>query len=65
MFTACIDQGVLYVPGEYCYEAGDAGDLAGRTMRLCFGVVPEEKISEGVRRLATAARSCVSAAPVV
>ena len=61
LFAACLEEGVLYVPGEYCYEAGAGGEMARRTMRLCFGVVPEEKIREGVRRLAAAARRCARA----
>jgi 2-aminoadipate transaminase len=62
LFAACLGEGVLYVPGEYCYEAGVCPDMASRTMRLCFGVVPQDKIVEGVRRLARAARRCVTAA---
>jgi 2-aminoadipate transaminase len=62
LFTACLSEGVIYVPGEYCYEAGAADPMAGRTMRLCFGVVPEAQIVEGVARLARAANRRAAAA---
>lgn len=55
LMRACAREGVLYVPGQCCYVPGP--DLAVPTCeaRLCFGVVPLERIEEAVRRLARAA----------
>jgi 2-aminoadipate transaminase len=57
LFERCLERGVLYVPGEYCFppEAMDgAGTLGGpqNTMRLSFGVPSAERIREGIRRMA-------------
>jgi 2-aminoadipate transaminase len=46
-------EGVLYVPGEYCYPA--AGEPVRRnSLRLSFGVQSCAKIREGVEKLARA-----------
>ena len=55
LFEACIDRGVLYVPGVYCHQPDmKTGRTPSNHLRLSFGVVPIEKIDEGVRRLASA-----------
>jgi 2-aminoadipate transaminase len=51
---ACLRQGVLYVPGQFCYINGIDGAIPTREARLSFGPVPLEQIPEGVRRLARA-----------
>ena len=56
LFAESLASGVLYVPGEYCFQGSEHDELARRTMRLCFGAVSEEQIREGVARLASAAR---------
>ncbi len=49
-------QQVMYVPGQLFYPAGDP--LARHDeMRLSYGVLPIEKIQEGIRRLGAAWRS--------
>lgn len=60
LFRRCLDHGVLYVPGEYCFAARRA-DVVGATMglpshtaRLSFGVLPPDRLREGVARLAAA-----------
>jgi 2-aminoadipate transaminase len=48
-------EGVLYVPGEYCYPA--AGEPVRRDrIRLSFGVQSAENIRRGVESLARAIR---------
>ncbi len=57
LFEAAVREGVLYVPGEYCYPA--AGEPVCRhSLRLSFGVQSCAKIREGVENLARAVRSC-------
>jgi 2-aminoadipate transaminase len=64
-FKKCIERGVLYVPGEYCFPpelGGSDTEALGtprHTMRLSFGVPPVNAIQEGIRRLAQAARECL------
>lgn len=50
---ACLDHGVIYVPGELCF--GD--DAPGNQVRLSFGVLGEAALAEAARRFASAARS--------
>lgn len=48
---ACLDAGVLYVPGELCF-----GDKPlGNTARLSFGVLGEPELREGARRFCAVA----------
>ena len=56
-FKKCVHEGVLYVPGAYCYGPDPTRKAPKNTLRLSFGTVALEKISEGIRRLATAIRS--------
>lgn len=63
LFQRCIEKGVLYVPGEYCFppetNASAADPLGGprNTMRLTFGNLPAEKLREAIHRLADALES--------
>jgi 2-aminoadipate transaminase len=53
LFKAAMREGVMYVPGEYCFpRRGEP--LRRNTMRLSFGVQSCEKIREGVEKLAKA-----------
>jgi 2-aminoadipate transaminase len=55
LFDTALREGVLYVPGEYCYPAlGEP--IQPNTMRLSFGVQTPEKIRQGVAALARAVR---------
>ncbi len=56
LMQAALRQGVLYVPGQFCYVNGDNGPVPACEARLSFGVVPVEQIREAVRRLGQAAR---------
>jgi 2-aminoadipate transaminase len=56
LWNAAIDNGVLYVPGHHCFpEHGTA--VARNSMRLSFGVQSEERIREGISKLAHAFQS--------
>ncbi len=50
-FRACVEAGVLYVPGELCF--GDAPER--NTARLSFGVLAETDLREAARRFCTVA----------
>jgi 2-aminoadipate transaminase len=56
LVSRCVAEGVLYVPGQYSHVPNEAGRLRTNDARLSFGVVPEEKIAEGIRRLRAACR---------
>ena len=51
------DEGVLYVPGEYCYPVEGQPRRSDR-IRLSFGVQSPEKIRRGIEALARAIRRC-------
>jgi 2-aminoadipate transaminase len=51
---ACLREGLLYVPGSFCYVKG--GVVPNNEARLCFGVASHEQLREAVRRLGKAAR---------
>jgi 2-aminoadipate transaminase len=56
-FAACLNEGVFYVPGEYCFpHSVEGGERATHQMRICYGVPAKDKIREGVRRLAKVVR---------
>ncbi len=50
LLQAALDEGVLYVPGEYGYSS-EGGPVPRNEARLSFGVASPEQIREGVRRL--------------
>lgn len=53
LFDAAVSEGVLYVPGQYCYPS--EGERTERnTMRLSFGVQSCERIRQGIEALARA-----------
>jgi 2-aminoadipate transaminase len=53
LFRRALEEGVMYVPGEYCYPPQN-GVAPRNHMRLSFGVQSEEGLREGMRRLAIA-----------
>jgi 2-aminoadipate transaminase len=55
MMQACLKEGVLYVPGEFCYVKDGAAPRF--EARLCYGVATPEQLREAVRRLGRAARA--------
>jgi 2-aminoadipate transaminase len=56
MFQQCLDRGVLYVPGEYCFTPDAAGNVPRNHMRLSFGQVAFNQIEPGIQRLAEVVR---------
>jgi 2-aminoadipate transaminase len=52
LFGACIDKGVMYVPGEYCFQRDEQGHLPNNHLRLSFGQVAPDQIEPGIERLA-------------
>jgi 2-aminoadipate transaminase len=56
LMRAALEEGVLYVPGSFCYVNGATGTPPRNEMRLSFGVVPPDSLREGIRRLSQAVR---------
>ena len=54
LFERCLEQGVIYVPGSFCYLAEEGREIPRNQMRLSFGVPSVEDNRKGVRRLADA-----------
>lgn len=59
LFDRAVDEGVLYVPGEYCYPT-EGEPVARNMIRLSFGVQPPERIAEGMAALARALRAALA-----
>ncbi|HEX5268928.1 MAG TPA: PLP-dependent aminotransferase family protein, partial [Gemmataceae bacterium] len=55
LMAAALREGVLYVPGQFCYVNGDNGPVPTNEARLSFGVAPVGQLREAVGRLARAA----------
>lgn len=58
LFDAAVREGVLYVPGDYCFVPDAV--VPRNQMRLCFATVEVARIEEGVRRLARAVRAALA-----
>ncbi len=56
LFEAAMDEGMIYVPGAFCYSEDEAREVPIHEMRLSFGVAEEDAIREGIRRLGRAVR---------
>jgi 2-aminoadipate transaminase len=54
---AALREGVLYVPGQFCYVNGDNGPVPTHEARLSFGVASTEQLREATHRLRRAAES--------
>lgn len=55
LFDAAVQEGVLYVPGQYCYPV-EGEPVRRNTIRLSFGVQSCEKIRHGIESLSRAIR---------
>jgi len=53
LFDRALQEGVLYVPGEFCYPL-EGEPVRKNTMRLSFGVQSPERIRDGIAALARA-----------
>jgi 2-aminoadipate transaminase len=60
LFPRCLQEGVLYVPGEYAFAAEPA-PVPRNHLRLTFGVPSEAELEEGARRLGAALRGALGA----
>ncbi len=60
LFKLALAEGVLYVPGEYCYGPDPTRRVPRNTIRLSFGVPTPEDIRTGIARLAHAIRSAAA-----
>ena len=47
----CLEEGVLYVPGEFGHVPDEYGRIPANEARLSFGVSSPAQIAEGVRRM--------------
>lgn len=56
LFEQAIREGVLYVPGSYCYGPDPVRRIPRNTIRLSFGTATLEHIPQGIERLAKAIR---------
>ncbi|MGB0766954.1 MAG: PLP-dependent aminotransferase family protein [Phycisphaeraceae bacterium] len=61
LFGHAIKQGVLFVPGAYCYPNDPTRKPPCHTIRLAVGVPGPEQIREGIGRLAAAVRRVLDA----
>ncbi len=53
LMAHALEEGVLYVPGEYCYP-GEGEPSRGDRIRLSFGVQTADQIRRGIAALARA-----------
>jgi 2-aminoadipate transaminase len=52
IFQACVDRGVLYVPGDLSFHPDASGNVPRNHLRLNFAQVAFEQIEPGIARLA-------------
>lgn len=45
---------VLYIPGSYCYVGAAPGEKRHNEMRICYGMIDDDKMVEGLERLGRA-----------
>ncbi len=61
LFAAAMSEGMMYVPGQYCYGPDPRRQPERNHMRLTFATVRPEEIDEGVARLGRAIRKVAAA----
>ena len=50
-FQRCLNNKVMYVPGEYCYYNSNSNEVLGaKEIRLSFGTATQGQIEEGILR---------------
>ncbi|MGF1580333.1 MAG: PLP-dependent aminotransferase family protein [Gemmataceae bacterium] len=54
LMKAALDEGLLYVPGQFCFVQDGESRVPGNDIRLSFGVEQPDTIREGLLRLARA-----------
>jgi 2-aminoadipate transaminase len=60
LFRACVERGVLYVPGDYCFQPDENGFTPQNHVRLSFGQVAPDQIDPGIDRFAQALASALA-----
>ncbi|HEX8912013.1 MAG TPA: PLP-dependent aminotransferase family protein [Humisphaera sp.] len=63
LFAAALEAGVLYVPGDYCFQPDERGHVPTNHLRLCFGQLHPDQIEPGIERLAAAIARVAGPAP--
>ena len=56
LFQFAIEEGVLFVPGEYCYPYDPTRSVPNNAIRLSFGVPNEQEIDQAIENLSRALR---------
>jgi 2-aminoadipate transaminase len=64
LFRQSVDLGVIYVPGDYCFQPDESGKIPRNHLRLSFGQVSPERIEPGIGRLSRAIESQLAGAPL-
>jgi DNA-binding transcriptional MocR family regulator len=62
LFKRCVENGALYVPGDYCFQPEETGFVPRNHLRLSFGQVAPDQIDAGIGRIAKALGCGVDAA---
>jgi 2-aminoadipate transaminase len=62
MFEKAVEHGVLYVPGDYCFQPDESGFIPKNHIRLSFGQVAGDQIERGIERLAAVVSGQLSVA---
>jgi 2-aminoadipate transaminase len=60
LFKQATEEGMIYVPGEFCYGPDAALEIPTNHIRLSFGVGDPARLKEGVCRLSSAIRHIIS-----
>ena len=63
LFAAAAKQGMMYVPGEFCFGPDPRRQVPRNHVRLTFGTVDVTAIQEGVARLARAIKQVAAGGP--
>jgi len=52
LFAACLRRGMMYLPGEYCFQTDESGQIPRNQMRLAFGRAALEQLEPAIAALA-------------
>jgi len=56
LFAACLRRGMMYLPGEYCFQGDANGNIPRNQMRLAFGRAALEQLEPAIAALAQSVR---------
>ncbi len=60
LFRRAIEEGMIYVPGEFCYGNDPTRPIPNNQIRLSFGVAEPDQIRTGIERLARAIKAIMA-----